>query len=256
MEYDGSIGEGNGGPAQPTAPAAVDLSLGLEQMRVSDGSGAGSDKTKQLDDKQLQLKQLLEPLDKDKLKSIVLQLAANDSALAEQCITMAAEDLSNRKLFVRGLAWATTDEGLKQAFSEYGEIAEGGIAVDRMTGKSRGFGFVTFQTASAAQAALREPNKVIDGRQTTCNLASAGVQQRGAGGGGRGHAMGSYGGGRGGGGYGRGGGVPISPRMPNNMPNVAVSAMPTSYERYLSSIYSNYAPPMMPPPSGYENMGR
>ncbi|KAJ1632897.1 hypothetical protein T492DRAFT_984626 [Pavlovales sp. CCMP2436] len=200
--------------------------------------------------------------------------------LAEKCIAMAADDLANRKLFVRGLPWGTADEGLKAAFAEYGEITEGGVAIDRMTGKSRGFGFITFLTAAAAQAALREPTKLIDGRQTMCNLASAGAHARPSGGGrGQGAVMGvmggmggmvamggmggmggmdgmGYSGGRGGGGgYSRGGGAG-SPRgmPPNSMGAVGVSGMPASY--YLSSMYQGYSPSMMPPPSGYDNMGR
>jgi len=261
----------------------AELGLGLEELRLPDDDKAAASPSSE---QQLQLKALLEPLDKEKLKNILLTLAAQNDAIAEQCASMAAEDLANRKLFVRGLAWGTTDEGLRAAFGEYGEITEGGVAVDRMTGKSRGFGFVTFATAAAAQAALREPNKQIDGRQTTCNLASAGAQQRPPPGG-RGQgagpvgtpwgvgtlggmaAMGGmgalagmgpmspYGASHSASGFVRGGGMPLSPRMPaSSMPNVNVGGMPTSYERYLTSMYSNYAPPMMPPPSGYENLGR
>jgi len=222
----------------------LDPSAGVDKLHIHEEDKG----TKELDEKQLQLKQLLEPLDKDKLKSMVLSLAANNSAIADQCITMAADDISNRKLFVRGLAWGTDDDTLKAAFAEYGEIAEGGVAIDRASGKSRGFGFVTFQTAASAQAALREPSKVIDGRQTTCNLASAGQQQRVQVAGGRG----MFPGGRG---FGRMGGMnPAGGRMPQNGAGM-LGGMPSAYERYLNSMYSNYAPPMMPPPTGYDNMG-
>mmetsp|Transcript_29000 Transcript_29000/g.78001 ORF Transcript_29000/g.78001 Transcript_29000/m.78001 type:complete len:275 (+) Transcript_29000:119-943(+) len=130
------------------------------------------------EDKHLQLKQLLDPLDKDKLKAILMQLASDDLGVVERCIALAAGDVANRKVFVRGLKWTTSDEGLLNVFKTFGEIEEGGIARDRGTGKSRGFGFVTFKTASSAQAAIRDPNKIIDGRQTVSNLASAGLQNR------------------------------------------------------------------------------
>ena len=45
-----------------------------------------------------------------------------------------------KKLFVGGLAWATTDQGLQAAFAQYGEITEAVVITDRETGRSRGFG--------------------------------------------------------------------------------------------------------------------
>ncbi len=49
-----------------------------------------------------------------------------------------------KKLFVGGLSWGTTDSELKEAFASYGEITEAKVITDRETGRSRGFGFVTF----------------------------------------------------------------------------------------------------------------
>ena len=49
-----------------------------------------------------------------------------------------------------------------QAFAEYGEIEEGAVITDRMTGRSRGFGFVTFTKSESAYRALREGTKMID----------------------------------------------------------------------------------------------
>ena len=49
-----------------------------------------------------------------------------------------------------------------QAFAEYGEIEEGAVITDRMTGRSRGFGFVTFTKSESAYRALREGSKMID----------------------------------------------------------------------------------------------
>ncbi|KAK3022048.1 hypothetical protein RJ639_047438 [Escallonia herrerae] len=57
---------------------------------------------------------------------------------------MASEEVEYR-CFVGGLAWATTDQSLGDAFSQYGEILESKIINDRETGRSRGFGFVTFR---------------------------------------------------------------------------------------------------------------
>ena len=76
----------------------------------------------------------------------------------------AGADPSLRKLFVRALAWETTDADLHEAFAVYGPIQEAVVIVDRNTGRSRGFGFVTFATLAGAQAALRSPSKSINVR--------------------------------------------------------------------------------------------
>jgi len=71
----------------------------------------------------------------------------------------------NNKLFVGGLSWDTTDQGLRQAFEAHGEVTEAKVILDRDTGRSRGFGFVTFtdsRDASAAKEALDGTS--LDGR--------------------------------------------------------------------------------------------
>ncbi|GER50360.1 glycine-rich RNA-binding protein [Striga asiatica] len=117
---------------------------------------------------------------------------------------MAAADVEYR-CFVGGLAWATTDQSLEQAFSQYGEVVESKIINDRETGRSRGFGFVTFSNEQSMREAIDAMNgQELDGRNITVNEA----QSRGGGGGGGGGG-GFRGGPRrdgGGGGYGGGGG--------------------------------------------------
>ncbi|MBN1915667.1 RNA-binding protein [Candidatus Dojkabacteria bacterium] len=78
----------------------------------------------------------------------------------------------NNKLFVGGIAWATTEEGLKELFGQVGNVVEVKIIVDRMTGKSRGFGFVTMETEEEAEKAIKEFNgKDLDGRALVVNAA-------------------------------------------------------------------------------------
>ncbi|GAA94320.1 uncharacterized protein L969DRAFT_96542 [Mixia osmundae IAM 14324] len=104
----------------------------------------------------------------------------------------------SQKLFVGGLAWATTDDSLFSAFSQYGEVTDCIVMKDRETGRSRGFGFVTMSDPAAAEQAIEALNNGdLDGRQVRVDKAA----DRGAGGGG---GRGGYGGG--GGGYGGGGG--------------------------------------------------
>jgi len=101
------------------------------------------------------------------------------------------------KVYVGNLSWNTTDDSLRQAFANFGQILDSIVMRDRDTGRSRGFGFVTFSTGVEAQAAISNLNEQeLDGRRIKVNLANA----RGGGGGGGG----GYGGG--GGGYSGGGG--------------------------------------------------
>ncbi len=107
------------------------------------------------------------------------------------------------KLFVGGLSWNTTDQSLAEAFSEFGEVTEAKVILDRDTGRSRGFGFVTFDAPADAEKAIEEMDgSEIDGRSVRVNIAEDKPRRGGGGGGG-----GNYGGGGGGGGnYGGGGG--------------------------------------------------
>ncbi|XP_047309144.1 glycine-rich RNA-binding protein GRP2A-like [Impatiens glandulifera] len=113
------------------------------------------------------------------------------------------------RCFVGGLAWTTDEAGLDKAFAQFGEVIESKIINDRETGRSRGFGFVTFKDEQSLRDAIEGMNgQALDGRNITVNEA----QSRGSGGGGGGGGYGGgrggggYGGGRGGGGYGGGGG--------------------------------------------------
>ena len=76
------------------------------------------------------------------------------------------------KLFVGGISWGTTSDGLRDAFAQFGEVVEAVVITDRETGRSKGFGFVTFATpeeASAAVAAMDQ--KELDGRTITVKVA-------------------------------------------------------------------------------------
>lgn len=78
----------------------------------------------------------------------------------------------SKKLFVGGLAWATTDDSLRAAFEEFGEVAEAKVILERDTGRSRGFGFVTFTDPQAAQQAMDGMDGAhLDGRSIRVNEA-------------------------------------------------------------------------------------
>lgn len=79
----------------------------------------------------------------------------------------------SNKLFVGGLSWSTTDESLGKAFSAHGEVTEARVVMDRTTGRSRGFGFVTFASDDAARAAKAAmDNAAIDGRNVRVDFAT------------------------------------------------------------------------------------
>ncbi len=91
----------------------------------------------------------------------------------------------SKKLFVGSLSWNTDDHGLRAAFEAFGEVTEAKVITDRDSGRSRGFGFVTFADAAAADEAIEQMNGAeLDGR--TLNVNEAQDRQRGGGGGGGG----------------------------------------------------------------------
>ena len=114
----------------------------------------------------------------------------------------------SNKLFVGNLSFKTTENDLQDAFAAHGTVVEANLMVDRVTGRPRGFAFVTMSTPEEAQKAIQAMNGAsLDGRNLTVNEARPREERPGGGGGGGGR--GGYGGGGGGGGrggYGGGGG--------------------------------------------------
>jgi RNA recognition motif-containing protein len=102
------------------------------------------------------------------------------------------------KLYVGGLSFDTTDEGLRAFFEQAGTVESASVVTDRYSGRSRGFGFVEMATSAEGRRAIEELNgKSLDGRTLSVDEARPPSREgRGFGGGG----------GRGGGGPRRGGG--------------------------------------------------
>lgn len=98
------------------------------------------------------------------------------------------------KLFVGGLAWATSDVSLRKAFETFGVVRDAKVITDRESGQSRGFGFVTFEQEDDARTAMDQMNgAVLDGRTVRVNEAEE--KQRTGGGGGGGYRQNGGGGG-------------------------------------------------------------
>lgn len=108
-----------------------------------------------------------------------------------------------KKLYVGNLSYDVNDADLEQLFAQHGSVQSAQVVQDKMTGRSRGFGFVEMASDDEAQAAIAALNgKDYSGRALTVNEAKPREERGGGGGGGRGYG----GGGGGGGGYGGGGG--------------------------------------------------
>lgn len=77
-----------------------------------------------------------------------------------------------KKVFVGGLSWNTNEEGLVNNFSQFGNLEEVKVITDRETGRSRGFGFITFSEDDAASQAVSEMDGVeMDGRNIKVSFA-------------------------------------------------------------------------------------
>ncbi|MHC4396123.1 MAG: RNA recognition motif domain-containing protein [Planctomycetota bacterium] len=104
-------------------------------------------------------------------------------------------------IYVGNLSRETTEDDLRQAFADFGQVESANIIKDKFSGESRGFGFIEMPSKQEAEKAIEEMNgKDLMGRALNVNEARPRTERRGGGGGGR---RGGFGGGRGGG---RGGG--------------------------------------------------
>ena len=104
--------------------------------------------------------------------------------------------MTSNKLYVGGLPYSVTDDKLQEIFAPHGTVESARVITDRMTGRSRGFGFVEMSSQSEAEEAIQKMNGTdLEGRSLTVNEAKP-QQERSGGGGGRGGGGGGGGGGR------------------------------------------------------------
>ncbi|XP_010060672.2 UBP1-associated protein 2C [Eucalyptus grandis] len=159
-------------------PFAVDLS---KKRKIEDGNNgfappppAGEQADAALALAPLEARKMVETFTREQLLDLLQDALINHPDVLYAARAVADGDATQRKLFVRGLGWETTTEGLRSLFSVYGEIEEAVVVLDKATGKSKGYGFVTFKHVDGALRALREPSKKIDGRVAVTQLAAAG----------------------------------------------------------------------------------
>lgn len=90
----------------------------------------------------------------------------------------------NNKLYIGNLSWNVNDDQLRAAFTQAGTVTSARVMMDKMTGRSRGFGFVEFETEEMAKAAIEMWNgKDLDGRKLVVNTAKPMEDRRPANGG-------------------------------------------------------------------------
>ncbi|KAJ6304371.1 hypothetical protein OIU77_018103 [Salix suchowensis] len=135
---------------------------------------AGENQNDDEDEDEEPVEKLLEPFGKDQLISLLREAADAHLDVAEKIRQVADQDPVHRKIFVHGLGWDTNAEALTSAFKPYGEIEDCKAVCDKVSGKSKGYGFILFKRRSGARKALKEPQKKIGNRMTACQLASIG----------------------------------------------------------------------------------
>ena len=125
------------------------------------------------------IEKILEPFTKDQLTLLLKQSVSKHPDLIQNVNKLADSDPAHRKIFVHGLGWEASSETITSVFAKYGEIEDCKVVKDKITGKSKGYAFILFKHRSGARKALTEPQKLIEGRMTSCQLASAGPIQAG-----------------------------------------------------------------------------
>jgi len=79
--------------------------------------------------------------------------------------------MSQNKIYVGNIAFTVSEDDLKQTFSQYGQIADIKLVIDRATGRSRGFGFITFEKQFDAEASLQLNDTDVKGRKISVSMA-------------------------------------------------------------------------------------
>jgi len=86
------------------------------------------------------------------------------------------------KLYIGGLAYSTTSEGLREFFTQCGNVLSATVITDRFSGQSRGFGFVEMSTAEEAQNSISQLNgRELDGRRITVEISNPQAPRTGGG---------------------------------------------------------------------------
>ncbi|XP_027330037.1 UBP1-associated protein 2A-like isoform X2 [Abrus precatorius] len=143
-----------------------------EANGAEEGNNNNEEEDLSLEDEPVE--KLLEPFTKEQLHSLVKQAAEKYPDFVDNVRQLADVDPAHRKIFVHGLGWDATAETLTAVFGKYGEIEDCKAVTDKVSGKSKGYAFILFKHREGARKALKNPQKKIGNRTTSCQLASAG----------------------------------------------------------------------------------
>ncbi|XP_071717338.1 uncharacterized protein [Rutidosis leptorrhynchoides] len=114
---------------------------------------------------------IIQPFTREQLLQIVTTAALRHSDVLNSVQSIADYDYSQRSLYISGLDAETTSENLRNFFTTYGELIDAFAVTDTVTGKGKGYGYITFKYTDGAIRALKEPNKTIGGKMTVTRLA-------------------------------------------------------------------------------------
>ncbi|EEF47761.1 glycine-rich RNA-binding protein, putative [Ricinus communis] len=143
------------------------------------------------------------------LRQTATKQISNELSASRPSMFQAIRFMSSSKVFVGGISYQTDDTSLREAFGKYGEVIEARVIIDRETGRSRGFAFVTYTSSEEASSAIQAlDGQDLHGRRVRVNYANDRPRTSFGGGGYGGGGYGAGGGGySSGGGYGAGGGA-------------------------------------------------
>ena len=157
-----------------TLEAASNDAVQAEAEANGTAAAAQEEEEVEEDDEDEDVEKLLEPFTKDHLVALIKKGVSKHPDLIEIVRELADADPAHRKIFIHGLGWDTTAETLTSVFGKYGEIEDCKAVTDRVSGKSKGYAFILFKHRSGARKALKQPQKQIGNRTTSCQLAAAG----------------------------------------------------------------------------------
>merc|ERR1719480_371599 len=117
---------------------------------------------------------MLHPMSKEQIMGLLADAAVLSPEIKDSIDELANRSRTHRKIFVRGLPWELTSEKLIAALeAKFGPVEEGAVIMDRHSGRSKGFGFVTFKKRADAQKSLEANNdSLMFGRQIMVKLAA------------------------------------------------------------------------------------
>ncbi|KAL4197608.1 hypothetical protein AMTRI_Chr04g189140 [Amborella trichopoda] len=145
-----------------------------EQKPISSSSDSDSSDSEAETSSPEKFSQLIEPFAKEQIIEFICDIADKDPSVYTHLKKLADKQVSHRKVFVHGLGWDSTSQTLISTFEKFGEVEDCNVVLDKVTGRAKGYGFVLFKKRKGAIKALKQPQKKVQNRLISCQLASLG----------------------------------------------------------------------------------